>query len=108
MKTIAAHRRRHALLGGLAVAATMLVATPARALDSASTPETKVLDCKDATTRDSCVECGADPGIYCCIAGLHVCDIKNPPPPPPPPQPSRWAPFPTIRRGLGSATYFSR
>ena len=84
---------------------TLLIGKPALALDQTAL-EDKVIDCLKVDDAQ-CVECGADPGIYCCIEGLHDCTIKNPPPPPPP-QRLRWTGFPTIRKGLGSNAYFTR
>ena len=89
----------------IAFATAMLLGTPAAmALDQTLDLVEKTIDCSDATTAAGCLECGADPGIYCCIKDLHSCTIKNPPPPPP----SKWTGFPTIRRGLGSSLYFTR
>lgn len=90
------------------LATTMLSGTPAAmALDETAELEPKTIDCLKIDMKVNCVECGADPGIYCCIKGLHECTIQNPPPPPPPP-PSRFTRFPTIRRTLGSSLYFTR
>lgn len=86
------------------LAATLVIGKPAGALDQTAL-EDKVIDCLKVDSAQ-CVECGADPGIYCCIEGLHNCTIKNPPPPPP--QRLRWTGFPTIRKGLGSNAYFTR
>ena len=97
-----------AALAAVTVATMVLLdGPPALALDQE--PETKVIDCLLIDYRASCLECGADPGIYCCIKDLHTCEIKNPPPTdPPPPAGLRWTGFPTIRRGLGSSLYFTR
>ena len=97
-----------AALAAVTIATTVLLdGRTALALDQTSEPETKTIDCLLIDNRVNCVECGADPGIYCCIKGLHTCEIKNPPPPPPPAE-TRWTGFPTIRRGLGSSLYFTR
>ena len=97
---------RRSSLASVVLAAALLIAKPAAALDQTAL-EDKVLDCLKVDDAQ-CVECGADPGIYCCIEGLHSCTIKNPPPPPPPPKPLRWSGFSTIRKGLGSNAYFTR
>jgi hypothetical protein len=88
------------------LAATLLIGKPAAALDQPAL-EDKVIDCLKVDDATTCVECGADPGIYCCIKGLHNCTIK-PNPFPPAPQQLRWTGFPTIRKGLGSNAYFTR
>jgi hypothetical protein len=89
----------------VALAAALLIGKPAAALDQTAL-EDKVIDCLKVDDAQ-CVECGADPGIYCCIKGLHNCTIK-PSPFTPSPQHLRRTGFPTIRAGLGSNRYFTR
>ena len=65
----------------VALATVLLMGQPAAMATDNGYLVDKTIDCSTAADKRNCVECGADRGIYCCVAGLHNCTVKNPPPP---------------------------
>lgn len=84
-----------------------LHAAPSNAIDTgqpAPSPRDPPLDC---TKRDNilCMECGQPEGLLACCSSAGCDIIIGPLPPPPPPVPSRS--YTTLRKGLGSMSYFT-